>query len=229
MMGREQAIRVAEALRQAAEYPRALKPAAKPGITIALSREAGAGGEEVAAELGRRLNWPVYDHELLAELSRRLQVGVHYLQGVDERPGSRLMELVTAFAGGGGLTEERYFRNLMKLILALGGRGECLIVGRGAMIALPTETTLRVRVTAEREQRVAAVAGELRIGLAEAGEYVDRTDGERSRFIRSHFHRDLTDVLLYDLVLNSTRFRIGECADLVLEALLRLRGRAVGN
>ena len=39
------------------------RASAGPALTIALSRQAGAGGTEVARRVGERLGWPVYDRE----------------------------------------------------------------------------------------------------------------------------------------------------------------------
>src|SRR5271165_533018 len=106
-----------------------------------------------------------------------------------------------------------------------GGPGQCIIVGRGAMIALPDDTTLRVRVVASREDRVASIGRERGLDPTEAARYVESTDRERSRFIRLHFRKDLTDPLLYDLVLNASRLSVEECASIVIETLLRLQAR----
>ncbi len=67
-------------------------------FTIALSREAGALGTSVANELSRRLNWPVYDHELLVELAKDLGVETRLLEEADEKPASWLQEVAEAFA-----------------------------------------------------------------------------------------------------------------------------------
>ena len=166
----------------------------------------------MAREVGRRLNWPVYDHEILDRLAKELHVDVDQLEHVDERRGNWLVECVQAFAAASTVPEVTYFRRLLKLLLALGAQGQCVIVGRGAMIALPVETTLRVRVVASREDRIATIGRERGLGPAEATRYVESTDRERSRFIRDHFGKDLTDPLLYDLILNASRFSVEECA-----------------
>jgi len=222
MYSREQAFHIAEALIRAREYPYSRPPAAPPppSFTIALSREVGSGGKLVAREVGRRLNWPVYDHELLDHLAKELQVDVDQLESVDERRSSWLVE---AFAAASTVIEVTYFRRLLKLLLALGARGQCVIVGRGAMIVLPVDTTLRVRVVASHEDRVALIGRERGLNPTEAARYVESTDRERSRFIRQHFHKDLTDPLLYDLVLNASRLSVEECAGIIIETLLRLQ------
>jgi cytidylate kinase len=227
MDARAQAYQAFEALLRAERYPRTAPPPAppSPAFTVAVSREAGSGGAAVAREVGWRLGWPVYDNELLTHLAGELRVDVHLLEGVDERPGSRLVEFVEAFAATAAVTEVTYFRRLLKLLLALGARGDCVIVGRGAMIALPVDTTLRVRVVASEEDRVAAVGREHGLGHDEAARHVASRDRERRRFIKDHFHKDLTDPLLYDLVLNASRFSVDECAALVIEALQLLQAR----
>src|SRR2546430_2095065 len=41
------------------------RPAAPAGVTIAVSREAGARGGTIARRVGKRLGWQVYNQELL--------------------------------------------------------------------------------------------------------------------------------------------------------------------
>jgi hypothetical protein len=45
--------------------PAAPPPAVPTGLTVALSREAGARGGTIGRRVGRKLGWPVYDQELL--------------------------------------------------------------------------------------------------------------------------------------------------------------------
>lgn len=222
----DEAIRVARAWVQAGDYDvNTEEAAAGPAHVIALSREAGSRGTLVAREVGRRLDWPVYDNELLTELARELKVDARRLEVVDERPGSRLTEMISAFAATGDVSEITYFRGLLKLLLALGARGHCVLVGRGATIALPAETTLRVRVVATPEDRIAAIAEERGLPHNEAARLMATTDRERTRFIRSHFHEDLADPLLYDLTLNASRFSVEECAGMVIQGVELLRAR----
>jgi len=97
------------------------------------------------------------------------------------------------------------------------------------MIALPAETTLRVRVVASREQRLAAIMSERAADRAAAERHLDACDRERRQFIKDHFHKDLTDPLLYDLVVNASRFSVDECASIAIESLARFQARKVGR
>src|SRR6516164_8466803 len=87
-----------QALVRASEHWRArhqaagTAPEAAPAFTIAFSREAGARGTSVARQVGARLGWPVYDHELLEHIAREMKVRVGLLETVDERQVSWLQE-----------------------------------------------------------------------------------------------------------------------------------------
>jgi cytidylate kinase len=190
------------------------KPTA-PAVTIALTREAGCPGTSVAREVGSRLGWPVYDHELLELIAEEMGLRVNLLESIDERRQSWILESLETFAEARFVSENSYVRHLIQTILSLGAHGQCLIVGRGAAQILPVQTTLRVRLVAEREDRITALAARLGLPRDEAARKVEQTDRERVAFIKDHFQRDPTEIHQYDLVLNTSRWSVADCADLI--------------
>jgi cytidylate kinase len=192
-------------------------------FTIALSRESGARGTSTAREVGARLGWTVYDHELLERIAQEMNLRTSLLESVDEKTVSWLQECAEAFASVPSVSGSAYVRHLVQTLLSLAAHGECVIVGRGAAQVLPGETTLRLRLVAPVEWRIVAISQKLGISREEAARQIERTDRERVRFVKDHFHKDATDPREYDLVLNSSRFSVGQCADLIVEALHRLQ------
>ena len=150
---------------------------------------------------------------------------VDQVESVDERQSSRLVECVEAFAAASTVTEVTYFRRLLKLFLALGARGQCKKIAAGARSSPCRTIPPSACAWWHREDRVALIGQERGLNPTEAARYVESTDRERSRFIRQHFRKDLTDPLLYDLVLNASRLSVEECASIVIETLLRLQAR----
>ena len=211
----------------AEDQPQAEQPEAPTGsaFTIAFSREAGSGGITVAREAGRRLSWPAYDEELLENLAKELNVDISFLKDYDERRGSFLVDTIKAFSAAASVSEVTYFRRLVRMIQVLGARGECLIVGRGSTFILPPETTLRVRIVASREDRIAFMVREHKLSHVEAAHFVNTKDRDRLEFLKDHFHKDPADPQNYDLILNRSRFSVDETADLVIEALQRMQAR----
>jgi cytidylate kinase len=217
---------LAVALVRAAAQEGGTKPPPPPAFTIALSREVGARGTTIARELGERLGWPVYDNEILERIACEMKLHPRRLVDLDEKRASLLTEFVESFSTGPVVSETAYVQHLIKTLLALGAQGGCVIVGRGAAQLLPPETTLRVRLVADRDDRIGVMSQRLGVPRPEAARYVEKKDRERELFVKHHFHKDPADPRLFDLVLNSTRFSVGECADIILEALRRFQGRA---
>lgn len=218
---------LAAALLRAAAREGEAKPPPPPAFTIALSREVGARGCSVARALGDRLGWPVYDHEILDRLAGELKAHPRRLAEMDEKHANLLTEFIECFSCESVVSEDAYVRRLIKTLQALAAQGNCIIVGRGAAQLLPPETTLRARLVADLDDRIGVMCQRLSMPRAEAARYVEKKDRERDKFVKHHFHKDAADPRQYDLVLNSTRFPVGECADLILEALRRLQARAV--
>jgi cytidylate kinase len=206
---------------QAHWYARARR-AATPAFTIALAREAGAPGTSVANALGERLHWPVYDQELVERIAQDMGLRPALLQSVDERSRSWLLEAVEGFSSAPGASENAYAHYLVQTLLSLGAHGECVIVGRGAALVLPRETTLRVRLVADLKDRIEATQKRLNLSRAEAQRWIEETSRERVRFVQDHFFKDPRDPVHFDLVLNSSRWSVAECADLIVDALRRL-------
>ena len=194
-------------------------------LTVALSREAGTQGTAVGHEVGTRLGWPVYDHELLERISKDMGVRTSLLESIDEQRISWLREAFESLFTVPIVSDLAYVHHLAKTILALGAEGKCIIVGRGSAFILPAETTLRVHLMAPREARL-VMLGQLRgISHEEAARQLDTIDRERQRFVREYFHKDPSDLRHFHLVLDVARFGVSGCAELIVAALDCLKGQ----
>lgn len=197
-----------------------------PAWTIALSRETGTSGTLVAREIGERLGWAVYDRELLERVAEEMGLRARLLESVDEKRKSWLQECLEAFTSAPAASKSAYVRHLVETLLSLAAHGECVIVGRGAAQVLPVATTLRVRLVGPVEHRLATIRQQLGMSAEEATRWVAQTDEERVRFVKDYFQKDPTDPGRYDLVLNTSRFSVAECAALVIAALHQLQTHA---
>ena len=91
-----------------------------PTFTVAIAREAGAPGTSVAREVGRRLDWQVYDHELLERIAAEHGLRVSLLESLDERRQSWLVECMEGFFQKAHIGESGYVHHLTETILSLG-------------------------------------------------------------------------------------------------------------
>ena len=159
-MGWQDSVRSPEALLRAFGHDQAQHNISEPPVeglpqmSVAISREAGALGTTVAVELGRRLGWAVYDHALLERMAAEMNVSIDLLESVDERHVGWLVERMEAFSAIPYVSENAYVGRLIETMLAIGARGQAVIVGRGAAHVLRPTTTLRVRLVADFDFRV---------------------------------------------------------------------------
>jgi cytidylate kinase len=194
--------------------------ASTPAFTIALSREVGTPGTSVAHEVGQRLGWTVYDHELVEHIAQQMGVHASLLDSIDERGRNWLMQCLEAF-GPSLVPESAYTRRLTETFLSLAAHGHCVIVGRGAANVMPPQTTLRVRLIGNLEDRIAWVSQQRRLTRAKASEWINTTQRERLAFVRKHFFMDAADQHHYHLVLNTSLWTVQQCAELIIDALHR--------
>jgi cytidylate kinase len=200
----------------------------RPPFSIAISREAGALGHTVAAEVGYRLGWPVYDREILDKVGEDMRRPPRHLQAVDERPGSWLEDVLAGLASQYSVSTDQYLKYLVGAVRGLGQIGRCVIVGRGANFILPAGSTLRVRLVASADDRARVIAERLHLGLREAAAWAERTERQRGEFVRRVFRQDVADPHHYDLVLSMSRLAVEEAAEVIVGVLRRFEGRSAG-
>ncbi len=189
------------------------------GLTVAISREAGARGGTIAAAVGRRLGWQVFTQEMLDFLARDEAARTELMADVPasarlwaDAETSRLTRARDLAPGSDAAAVARF-------ILTLAARGDAVIVGRGAGFLLPAATTVHVRVVAPLETRVAYLSQWSRMTEPEAAAEVRARDRRRAEFLAALTDRDPNDPTAYDLLLNSGRVGPEACADMVAQAV----------
>jgi cytidylate kinase len=194
-------------------------------LTIAISREAGAPGSEVAEHLSKRLDWPVYDREILDMISQQSGLRTELLATMDEHDPYWLQEAITSFGYPGELSSAGYVRILRRVLATLAAHGNCIVVGRGATAQLPPTTTLRIRIVEPLEIRAKRIAKQCHLSERDAEKRAQKIDLERLQFIVNHFRVSIDDPHNFDLTLNTAFIRPSQCADLIVP-LVKMRQQA---
>ncbi|MDB5306535.1 MAG: cytidylate kinaselike family protein [Gemmataceae bacterium] len=185
------------------------------GLTVALSREAGARGTTIARKLGEVLGWQVFDQELLDYLlvdeSGRAQLLADVPAGARAWADARLARLLRTRR----VSDTVETTALARLVLTVAARGDAVIVGRGAGFLLPAASTLHVRVVAPVASRVNFLAQTLRLTREEAEAEARDRDDRRAKFLARALLREPAGATAYDLVVNSTRLGLEGAAQCI--------------
>jgi hypothetical protein len=186
---------------------------------LCISREAGAGGGLIAHVVGQELGWEVLDKNLLDRVAERFRCNRGMLELVDETESSWVYDVLGTWMDRKIITHDKYVACLGRVVLAAVRHGNVVLVGRGAQFILPREKGLAVRLIAPRKYRVERIIEREGLSQTEAGRLVDETDHGRREFAMRHFHQDIGDPHLYDLVINVERLGPDNAARQILAAV----------
>ncbi|HET7668946.1 MAG TPA: cytidylate kinase-like family protein [Burkholderiales bacterium] len=177
---------------------------------IAITREMGSLGKDVATGLGEALGLPVIYHEVIDQLADRMRVRKsHVIRLLDGSAG--LLERLTA-------DETSLSIFTADEIYAMCLKGGAVIRGWGATHLLrEVPHALSVRVCAPFEVRKRRMMERLNSDDGErVAEEILVNDEAHTAIMRRHFDLQWTDPEHYDIVLNTKRVSVDECVAEVL-------------
>jgi cytidylate kinase len=183
---------------------------------IAMTREMGSGGREIAELVAAKLGLTMVLHELvehdLAEHMHVRESAVHnLLEG-----GATLLERWQ-------IGSKRLARYTADEVLELAARGNVIIRGWGACVVLrDAPQVARIRVCAPIEMRERAVMRRSGLSdLAAARREIERNDAAHRRVLHLAYGVDREDPRLYDIVLNTEHLSVETGARLVCDLVDR--------
>jgi CMP/dCMP kinase len=198
---------------------------------LTVSREFGAGGSDVARQLGARLNWPVLDDEVACRCAKRLNMDTAAVERLREHAPTLLARLSAALLVSPPEAPGIDFSNMLRVdaiaeaalesITEAARTLPLIVVGFGSQCIFATwPNALHVRLVAPLEARVARLRSRFGWDASAAAAKAREMDDIRRRYVQRYFHRDVLDPLLYDVQINTGRTTIEDAAA-ILEQLVR--------
>lgn len=177
---------------------------------IAMTREMGSLGKDVAAGLADQLGLTVVHHELVEHhLAERL--------GVKESTVHRYLEGEASLLERWKIDKDKLSRYTAEEILELAGKGNIVIRGWGAVAVLRgVPHVLRVRICAPMPFRERVMME--RLGLKSAGEATSeilQNDAAHARIMRGSYGVNWEDPQLYHVVLNTGSVPVDACVSIL--------------
>ena len=194
---------------------RARKKKTKPVITI--SREFGARGAALAHNLEKKIGFKVWDKDLIQAIAKEIGSGSRAVETLDERRQQMVEDTVTGFLVNIP-TNMNYLRSLIRVVKAIEGYGNGIIVGRGSNYIIQDPKSLHVRVVCPLNVRIAQYAKKENIPQHEARLIIEQKEREREEFVKQNFYRDASNASDYDLLLNSDTFTMDQMSMIIIAA-----------
>ena len=189
---------------------------------IAITRELGSLGRNVAIGLSERLSMELVHHELVEKtIGGRLNR--------NESDVNKFLEAGITWLNRWGIDSRRLGQFTAETILELASRGNVILRGWGAAHLLSDfPDVLRIRVCAPMSTRETVVME--RTGIQErdtARKEIEANDAAHAGVIPRFFGGDWQCPENYDIVLNTERLSVGECIDQILQVLSNDRYREI--
>jgi cytidylate kinase len=210
-------------------HQHAVEEPSGPYQFITISRDIGALGDVVAAELARHLQWKVYDKEIVDYIARDSHARHELVDQLDEKAQSRVhdsVERLLLMFQEQGFSNDEYHIALIKALAALAAQGRCVLLGHGGAYALQEQAGLHVRITASFPVRVRRLSRRWNLSLDETRKIVQKTDQDRKNFIQHHFRPDRDDLRFFHLFFNTDRFAVDCVVGAILGVLEKGRQQA---
>lgn len=196
---------------------RIISPIENPLPIITISREFGALGATLAALMGEKIGFKVWDQNILRVMAEQLGSNEKTVEEMDENHRELIEDMVAGFMKNVN-TNVSYLRSLKKVVKTIETRGNAIIVGRGANYICKKSDSLHVRIVSPLEKRIADYAERKGIDKEEAMSVIRRTDAERAAFVQYYFKKDISKSADYDLILNSGTYSLEEMMAIVMQA-----------
>jgi cytidylate kinase len=178
---------------------------------IAMNREIGSLGKDVAKGLAEALGLEIKHHEIVDHLANRARI--------------RKSHVISFLEGTQGLVERLTVDQVKLRVLtadeivsaAESGPG-VLLRGWGATSLLKdVPHCVRVCISASRRERVKRMMQRLRTDdEGAAARLVDQNDEAAQAVMRRHFHIDVRDINEYDVGFNTDRMSVEQCVDKIV-------------
>jgi hypothetical protein len=200
------------------------------GPCITISRETGARADvisELIVELFERYKsnnpvpWTVFDKNLIEKVIQDYHLPHSLSKIMAEKKYSAVKSIMVELLGG----QPPIFNLIHKTtqtILQLAQIGNVIILDRGAnIITSKLHNSFHVRLVAPLEYRIDHVQELYNYDRTKAIDFIKHEDMDRKDFVSTYFHKDVSDPLLYNLVINTHENNDMVVAEIIVNAVLK--------
>lgn len=197
---------------------------------LAVSREPGSGTNVICSKVLEILqsktkepenSWTYFNRMLIEKVLEDNKLPHIITKYLEEDKYSAFNDAVSELLGIRP-SEWTILQRTTDTVLQLARMGKVIIVGRGSvMITSKLQNTLQIRIVAPLNNRIEHTMKKRSVNKMEALKLLERETAARKNYFKSHFHRDIDDPSLYNLIVNSGKFSYDEAAEVIAAAVMK--------
>ena len=191
---------------------------------ITIGREFGSGGHEIGERLSKRLNYALYDREIIDEAAKKSGINIKELQRYDEKAMNSLLYSLVLGNYYKGLEnspleqpvairiEQAYFSTITNL----AEKEPCIIVGRCADYILKDhKNRISFFITADEKKKIARIKEKYGVTETEAIKMISKNDRNRSNYYKSITGKTWGMAENYDFCICSSYYGIDSTVEII--------------
>ncbi len=187
-------------------------------FVISIGRQLGSGGKDIAEEIGKRLNIPVYDKRLLEEAAKESGLDATVFETADEKESNTLLgnilalrDSVADYFGGHDncMNSDRLFLIQSEVMRNIASNESCIMIGRCSEYVLRDHPCLiSIFITADMKDRISRTMTKDNVSEEKAKAHIARGDKRRKSYHDYYATTEWGIATNYDLCINSSRLGI---------------------
>jgi cytidylate kinase len=199
--------------------------------TVTISRQAGCGAVIIAEKLAHYLHgvqpndavqWTVFDRQLMDKVLADHNLPKYLAHFLPEDRVSQV-EDVLAEIFDVHPPVHTVIQQTAETLLQLAELGGAIIIGRaGNIVTARLSNVLHVRLVAPLEDRIERICRDDHKTPIEARRFCLEEEQARTRYVKTYFHADINDALLYHLVINTSIVGYDHSARIIGDAVMQL-------
>ena len=190
----------------------------KRNFVIAINREFGSGGREIACKLGNLLGVKVYDRDVLGKLTKQFNLTVEEMESIKAkkigwwgdfcqyyRQFSLSREICNTVTEDREVTSKQIYYAEAQILREVAEKESCVIIGRsGFHVFKDNPSALKIFFIADINTRVRHIMNQYALDEDAARKRIEQVDKARENYTKTFAGVSRYDARNYDFVLNVT-------------------------
>jgi cytidylate kinase len=202
---------------------------------ITISRQFGAGGLTLGKMISERLNYTLYDNEIIQLIAQKAKVSPEWVTSMEKEAGGKWLKVISGLVSKslvdrildgqrGYIDEEIYVDILREIIIKLADKGNAVIIERGGQYVLKGRDDVKsILLVAEKMDRYKFIEEHYKTTFKRAMQAVNTDDKRRASLYRKVGKEDFDEPGLYHMVFNTSKVDLGMVCDLVCDLALAVK------
>lgn len=188
-------------------------------FVVAIGREFGAQGCDIAEKLAEKLGVKLYDRQLVEEAAKKLEMDEHTVQKADEVSAKDIEGLKTTYGVGNFYLSTQVLDAQADIIERVAQNESCIIMGRCAdYILKDRDDCLKIYIYAPFDVRTKHIAEKYDMSMFSAKRLVRQMDEKRDtyyKYVTGNRRVSMTERAMFD----SSIMGVDGTVDMLLEMI----------